>query len=607
MTTTDHHQKQQSTFRLKESGKDSARTSVKLDPKKLGVQSPIVAQVLYNRGVDTADSAQQYLRPEYERDTHNPFLLKGMKEAVERLHKAICNNEHIMVYADFDADGVPGVTIFHDFLARIGYAHARFYVPHRHNEGFGFHEHAVDECIRDNVTLIITIDCGIADVAATTKAVAAGIDVIITDHHVPGPQVPPASVIVNPAQEGCTYPHPALCGSAVIFKVVHAYLMQYGAEAGVPAGWERWLLDLVAMATIADMMPLTGENRALTYFGLQVMRKTARPAWKVASATMRVPQGSFSEDDVSFSFAPRINAASRFGSPYDAFNFLRARSAQSAADAWKVLEDLNVTRRGIVAALVKETHRRIAARHIEAPSNSLGVSSGPRVIVLGDPHWRPSVLGLVASRLVEEYGCPVFLWGRDGKGELKGSCRSVPGVHIAHVMHACADIFIGCGGHAGSGGFAITLENVAFLETRLQQALITVLDGKDMAAHSAAHEVDAIIPVEAITPALIDELSLYKPYGLAFPKPLFAVRPVCIVSVRAFGKQRNHLEIVGRGEQGASYTFTAFFADEASWREQCVVGAVCTIIAQLERSYYGASSMEGVSYRGRVEDVIFEA
>ena len=350
---------------------------------------PVAKKILFRQGVTNEEAATAWLQPSFETDLHDPFLLTDMEKAVARLLLALKQNEHIVIYTDYDCDGIPGGVLLHDFFTAIGYTNFENYIPHRHHEGYGFNTEAVPKFVERETKLIITVDCGITDHAATAAAQAAGIDVIVTDHHEPAATLPPAYAIINPKRDQA-YPFSGICGSGVAFKLAQAALKR-GREQGVitlPLGQEKWWLDLVGLATIADMVPLTNENRVLATYGLTVLRKSRRPGLAQLLRTAGASQRYLTEDDIGFTIAPRINAASRMDTPEDAFLMLKTKDEAEAGATVRHLEGLNNERKGVVAAMVKEARHRLAD-WAELPS----------VLVLGNPEWRPSLVGLVANTL----------------------------------------------------------------------------------------------------------------------------------------------------------------------------------------------------------------
>lgn len=555
----------------------------------LAAYPDLLANMLYHRGITDAVIADRFLNPDYERDTHDPFLLKGIDRAVERILRVFDGEEKTVIYSDYDTDGIPAGVALHDFFKKAGFKNFTNYIPHRHNEGFGLNRDAIEQFAADGVKLLITIDCGIADVELVTLAQSLGIDVIVTDHHLPGPILPPAYAIVNPKQEGCQYPEKMLCGAGVIYKLIQA-LVRKKAErmekmpekATFPKpGWEKWLLDMVGIATLSDMVPLTGENRALAHYGLAVLRKSPRVGLVRLLSKLKVNQRYLVEEDIGFTIGPRINAASRMGVPMDAFRLLATTDEAEADHFAEHLNMINDERKGIVAGLVKEVKHIIRERYNNEPKG---------VIVAGNPEWKPSLLGLAANTCAEEYDCPVFLWGRDGDNIIKGSCRSDGVTNLVELMAGVpveAGVFQQYGGHSQSGGFVVTDAGVHHLEEHLNVVFSEVKKkrGEDTTP-SAGDFVDAVLSLDHIswnTYALIEKLG---PFGTGNPKPLFMFKDVRPVIVKTFGKQMNHLELVFDKKVSA----IGFFMTPEDWKgkegRELRAGDPITLIAAFEKSMF---------------------
>jgi len=521
--------------------------------------------MLKERGV-TPEEQVDFLNPNYDK-LHDPLELPDMERARGRVIKAIKDNEHIVVFSDYDCDGLPGAVVLSDFFARIGYENISFYIPHRHDEGFGLNEEAIKEIAERGAKLLITVDCGIAGNKEVALANKLGIDVIITDHHKPNPVLPDAYAIVNQNREDSLYPFKGLCGAAVAFKLVQAIIAR--ETFGIKPGMEKWSLDMVAIATLSDMVPLLGENRILTRFGLSVLRKSPRPGLAAIFKRMNMDQSTVSEDDITFMITPRINAASRMGVPEDAFNLLRTKDYEEAERLALHLEKINNERKGVVASVVKEAKSRLVSRE---------VISG--VIVIGNPEWRPSLLGLVANSLVEEYERPVFAWGRSGDGTLKGSCRSYNGYDLFVLMSAASDAFIEFGGHSGAGGFSVTLESLTTLEERLSKA-IPDLKASPVSIDSSLLDIN----MNDIGENLWDLVSSFAPFGMGNKKPIFKISQAEIKSIRQFGKENNHLEITFNGGN-KEIKAISFFTDPTSYSILLTPFSSVSILANLEKSYF---------------------
>ncbi len=556
-------------YRVRESIPEDAHTA-------LGTYDSLVKKLLYYRGIRTQEEAEAFLFPQYENHTHHHEKLFGMTEAVSRIAKAIDTNETIGIYSDYDADGVPGSVIFYDFFRKIGYKNIVVYIPHRNDEGFGLNVLALDELREKGVSLVVTIDCGIADVTEVEYAQSRGMDVIITDHHLPGGNLPPAYSIVNPKHVSCTYPYGDLCGSGVIFKVVQG-LLAY-RDWGIKAGWEKWLLDMVGIATISDMVPLVGENRTLAHYGLKVLRKTRRPGLKALFAKNRIKPDVVTEDDIGFTISPRINAASRMGHPIDAFNMLSATTPEDAELAVNHLEKINKERKQMVVSMMKEVHKRLSE------------GEKKKVVVIGNPHWKPSLAGLLANKLVDEYGVPAFVWGRGGSGDIKGSCRSPIGTNVFELMSRVREgIFSNFGGHAMSGGFVLTETGVLGLEEALIDASIDPVLKDEMGI------VDAYLPPEEVTFDLYNRISKLAPFGQGNPKPIFMFENVTLEGVSFFGKQKEHTEFRIKRQGYAPLKGIVFFKNDFDVSP----GDTRTIVGTIEKSHFGRAP----EVRVRVIDV----
>ncbi len=422
------------------------------EAKELAIYGPILAHLLFSRGVKSVEDAEKFLKPNYDRDIHSPYLFKDMEKAVKRIVGAIERKEKIAVYSDYDVDGTAGAAIMYELFRMLDYLpNVHFYIPHRDDEGFGFHSHATEELGSRGVKLLITVDCGIVDSEATDSANKFGIDVIITDHHLPQEgRVPKAYTIINPQMPDSGYPFKKLCGAGVAFKLAQAVLMN--KDFGISLGQEKWMLDLVGIATLSDMVPLIDENRILAHYGLMVMRKTKRLGLLKLFNLVGIDRKYLVEDDISFTIAPRINAASRMGDAFHAFDLFTANTDENAKRAADALEGINSERKGLTANISKQAKKMMEAKKINGGEIKL--------IIMGNPRWKPSIVGPVANNLVDEYSVPVFLWGRSN-GILKGSCRAPSGYNILEIMNAVPKgLFIEYGGHAGSGGFSFKEENI---------------------------------------------------------------------------------------------------------------------------------------------------
>jgi single-stranded-DNA-specific exonuclease len=522
--------------------------------------------LLRSRGI-TPDMEEEFLKPDYKK-LHDPILLPDMEKARDRVIEAMKKNEHIFIFSDYDADGIPGAVVVSDFFARAKYENVSFYIPHRHDEGFGLSNQAIDEAKNRGANLIITIDCGTADLEEAEYAHKKGIDLIITDHHEQKEKLPKAIAVVNPKRKDSIYPFKDLCGAAVAYKLIQAILSK--ESFGIKEGMEKWSLDMVGIATLSDMVPLLGENRILASFGLEVLRKSPRPGLASLFRKLSMNQAYINEDDIAFMITPRINAASRMGKPEDAFNLLRTNNMKEAGILAEHLEAINNERKGVVASLVKDAKKHLSQRD-ELKS----------VIVIGNPEWRPSLLGLVANSLVEEYQRPAFVWGRDGDGIIKGSCRSYGAIDLCELMNQANDSFIEYGGHSQAGGFSVELKNI----TSLESALHSVLE-KNPEIELLEEMIKGIeIELDSIGEDLWKTVSQLAPFGAGNPKPIFTILDAEIKSVKNFGKTGDHLEVVF-GTPNKSIKAISFFSNFDTFGVTLAPQAKVKVDAHLEKSYF---------------------
>ena len=531
----------------------------------------LIDHLLFHRSVVSPEERERFLNPDYEKHTHDPFLMKDMEKVVVRILSAIEKKERIAIFSDYDADGIPGAVVLHDFFKKIGHLNFENYIPDRHTEGFGLNSAALGELAKRGARILITIDCGITDTEEVALANELGMEVIITDHHLPAQTgLPSAFAILNPKQSNCAYPEKMLCGSGVVFKLVQALVKRLPVPLAV--GWEKWLLDMVGLATLSDMVPLTGENRVFAHFGLKVLRKSPRRGLSELLAVLRINRRELTEDDIGFSISPRINAASRMGVPMDAFRLLATSDDAEAATLAKHLDKINNERKGKVASLVRDVRQTIEERGRRS------------VVVAGNPNWRPALLGLVANSLVGDMHCPVFLWGREGGVALKGSCRSDGSVDVMVLMQEAKTVLVDFGGHREAGGFSVALEKVHLLEEELERAYEKV---RAAPASAGAACADARLSLDEVNPVLWGQIEKLAPFGTGHPKPLFFFEQVEIKRAEQFGKEKQHLKLIFQKKNGERVSAIHFFAKPADFSVSLGAGNRVNLLATLENSLFG--------------------
>jgi single-stranded-DNA-specific exonuclease len=559
------------------------------DLEKLAGYPEFLRILLWNRGIKTVEEAEAFLNPDYEKDIHDPFLLPDIEKAVKRILEAVEKKEKIVIYSDYDADGIPGGVILHDFFEKIKHENFVNYIPHRHNEGFGLNTEAVDRFKEEGVSLIITVDCGITDLAEAYLIKNHNIDLIVTDHHLPPLDkgglrevdlLPDCVAVIDAKRKDSKYPFRDLCGAGVAYKLIQAVLKK--KDFGLKEGVEKWFLDMVAIATLSDMVPLVGENRALAFYGLKVLRKSPRLGLLKLLRLLKIDQKNITEDDIGFSISPRINAASRMGNPEDAFKLFIAKTDEEADICARHLDHINNERKGKVANMVKEI-RKIMADRLE---NNEEIK---KVIVIGNPDWKPSLVGLAASSLSDDHKCSVFIWGRDGNNILKGSCRSDGSVSLVDLMSEVEkDILLDFGGHTMAGGFSVSAEKVHLLEDKLQSAYekIIVADKVSPKPNSDEAKADSKITLDEITLENYKMIAKLAPYGVGNQKPLFLLEKLEIKNIKKFGKEVNHLELLFHNSRGRTVKAIGFFMADLLEKKKLDINQKINLLANFENSTF---------------------
>jgi len=546
----------------------------------------LIAQLLTNRNLTDTTEIATFLEPQYEAGLHDPWLLHDIKMAVERIQMATRTGEQIAIYSDYDCDGIPGAVIMNDFFKMLSYENFEIYIPDRHKEGYGLQiESLIRIFEKQKPHLIITLDLGITNNQEVLFCNQEGIDVIITDHHLPGKELPPAYAIINPKQIDCHYPDEMLCGSGVAFKFIQGFIARFQNLYHITAGQEKWLLDMVGLATLSDMVPLVKENRVFAYFGMLVMKKTRRPGLIPLFKKAGLKTEFLTDEDVTFTITPRINAAGRMDHPRHAFELLATQDRFHAEEKSLLLHEYNLTRKNLVKQVMKKAQAVLEQR-----------KHWP-VIVIGDRSWTPGILGLVASRLVEKFGKPVFVWGA-GEDEhvMKGSCRSDGTVHLVDLMYEVRDMFVHFGGHELAGGFAISFDHIHFLEEKLSEVYNRIrIEKKDENVYMYETE----LTLEQVGDELYNEIQRLAPFGVGNPKPVFLFRDLVLYDVRLFGKHNEHLELQFRTHESKIIKAIAFFTKHDDFSQPLVPGLCVQLFASLEKSYFGYRP----ELRLRIEDI----
>ena len=478
--------------------------------RQLGV-SHLTAQVLINRGLKDADSARAFLNPQLN-DLADPDLLPDIEAAVERTFAAARNKEKVLIYGDYDVDGTTATALLVRFL-RLAGLDVDYYVPHRIQEGYGLNIAAIEEFKQRGVDLIITVDCGVGSVAECEHARAAGIDVIVTDHHEPGEQVASACAVVDPKLTGHLHTFRELSGVGVAFKLAWAVAKRFSTGQKISEEFRGFLLNslgLVALGTVADVVPLLGENRVLVRYGLKALSSSAGPGLRALMDRARIRRGRLSSVDVAFGLGPRLNAAGRMADAALAIDLMITDDGAVAQRIAETLDRHNVDRQKLQNDMFQHAREMVLQQ---------ADFDGSRAIVLAHDSWHPGVVGIVASKLVDEFNRPTALIAIEG-GVGRGSARSVPGNNRFDVLDGFRDRMNSFGGHAAAAGFQITTENIPGLREHLNRA------AKELAPElfQPSIQVDAEVELDDLSERLISELELLAPHGQANRRPLFVAR-----------------------------------------------------------------------------------
>jgi single-stranded-DNA-specific exonuclease len=532
---------------------------------------PVLADLLTGRGIDEPEAAARFLSPVLD-DLHDPLRMSGMKSALDRLEAALERKEKILIYGDYDVDGTTAIVILKTAVELCGGA-ADFHVPHRIREGYGMRDEVIERAAADGVRLIISVDTGIRAFAAADTARRTGVDLIVTDHHLPGTDgVPQALAVVNPNQDGCDYPCKYLCGAGVAFKLAQG-LLQRRLDARFNANDRSRLLmsfmKVVAIATIADAVPLLGENRVFAKLGLQGLRRPVNVGLKALLEVAKLGDGrALSATEVAFRVAPRLNAAGRMDVARDVVDLFNEKNVERARQIAGRLDRLNTER--------QEEERRIMDGIFHRLEEEPALREAYCVVVDGEG-WHRGVIGITASRVVERHGRPALVISREGD-EAHGSGRSIRAFHLLHAIESCPELFSRYGGHAHAVGFAMPSANVDKLREHLDgyaRARLTPADFEPQL------ELDRELPLAEVTAELHRALLLLEPFGMENREPVFAARAVRLMAPPQAVKDKHVRLRVASSLNGASLPPipagqdpSAIQSSSSSWRDKVAFKAM---------------------------------
>ena len=490
--------------------------------------SPLIVQLLYNRGITAPQDVRDFLagaRPE-----DNPFRLKGMNEAVTRLRQAIRGEELVAVYGDFDADGVTATALLVETLSALG-ARVKPYIPHRVDEGYGLNTGALRQLASQGVEVVVTVDCGIRSIEEVSYGRKLGLDFIVTDHHSVGEEVPPALAVINPKQPDCPYPFKDLAGVGVAFKLAQA-LLRANRRVPVAKGEvgvnEEDLLDLTALGTVADLAPLLGENRSLVRRGLERLNDPQRLGLRAMIAQVGLKLGQIDAAAIGFVLGPRLNAAGRMDDATTSYDLLTCRSPDEAANLAQELEELNRRRQRLTAETLERAKEQV-----------LVAGEDEKLLFAAGEDFLAGIVGLVAGRLTEEFYRPTLVVEL-GPEESRGSARSIPEFNITAALDQCSDLLVRYGGHAAAAGFTVANDNLEPLQERLKELAAEQLEGVELTPTLLIDAEVELSEMDWATQALLTQL---EPCGYANPAPLLLSRRAIVRSARAVGTDGGHLKL----------------------------------------------------------------
>ncbi len=507
-------------------------------------------QILTARGLVTRAARQAFLQPDYMAVKHDPFLLPDMKKAVARLKQARQQGEKIVIYGDYDIDGLSATALLLDAFGKFGFENVDAFIPNRFVEGYGMTMGAVDKVRDMGADLIVTVDTGSLCHAEIAYAASLGIDTVVTDHHNVAETPPPSVAAVNPKFPGHTYPFRDLCGAGVAFKLVQALQTELD---GLPDGYEKWLLDLVALGTVCDIVTLADENRANVYWGLEVLKKQQRPGLKALMAVAGIEPEQVNARHLGFGLGPRMNAAGRLETAQHALDMLVARDGLAALEASEKLEELNGKRRGIQDTIFEEAC--VQAEEL----------ADDRVLVVSSGGWNHGIIGIVASKLVEKYKKPVFIIGERGD-EATGSARSFGDFSAADAVRAADDIIIKGGGHGAAAGVTLATKKIGDFRRRVNEFYdsLQLTNQERYLLPRADVEIDDFSEIDE---ELVENLAKMEPFGNGNPEPVLKITRASVLSMRRMGADGQHVKLALRDKNGKVLQMLAFNASEEFFRE----------------------------------------
>jgi single-stranded-DNA-specific exonuclease len=564
----------------------TSQTAIEKLGKEINV-NPTLANMLINRGVESFEQAKDYFRPSLSQ-LHDPFLMKDMDAAVNRIEKAVKNQEKILVYGDYDVDGTTAVALMYSFLKGF-YPQVDFYIPDRYKEGYGISERGVRFAAENGFSLVIALDCGIKAIDKVKLAKELGVDFIICDHHTPGDRLPEAVAVLDAKREDCHYPYKELSGCGVGFKLIQAYAKTHGIEESSLYPY----LDLLVVSIAADIVPITGENRILAYYGLDRINNIPGPGLKALILQSKVEK-EIQISDIVFKIGPRINASGRLEHAQASVELLIAPNLDDAIERAKLVDEVNSTRRNFDENITKEAFEMLALREEEAQWNST---------VLFKEDWHKGVIGIVASRCIEKYYRPTIIL-TESNNKATGSARSVVDFDIYEAIAECADLLDQFGGHKYAAGLTLSVENVPAFQAKFEQVVKSRIEEIHL---KPVIEIDDILLLDQINYKFYNILKQMAPFGPGNTEPVFRINNVYADEVTVLKDKHLRFKIIQDGQVTTPVCLGFGMADRAKDPDLTTVNMLrgkmrFDIVAEMRENFFRDKS----SLQLYVKDIKFD-
>jgi len=491
--------------------------------------NPIILQLLYNRGLTDQNKIDEFLLPDYSQDINDPFIFQDMEKAVARIFRAIDQQEKILIYGDYDTDGVTATTVLYNGLRKLGGEDIDYYLPDREKEGYGLNKEAIKSFQQQGVKLIITCDCGVSNREEIALAQELGMEVIVTDHHLEPEQLPENCLIIDPHLSREKYPFKYLAGVGVAFKLIQGLLARADQSIAGREAFEKWLLDLVAIGTIGDMMPILGENRTIVRYGMIVLNKTSNLGLRALVECAKLTWGKITAQDVGYRLSSRLNAAGRMKHANNALELLLSTDEREARRLAKELDQLNRDRQSQIETIIRQLKKK------------LGQQPKEKVLMIKSKKWPVGILGIIASRLLDYYHRPTLIFTNKKEG-WRGSGRAPAFFHLFNSLRAFSKYFIDFGGHAGAAG--CTLKSSIDFEKFREEFLQLADEQLDFDQFRGKVKIEAEINFADLNWALQEELEKFEPFGKGNVCPYFLVRDLALKDIKAVGRNGNHHQLI---------------------------------------------------------------